>query len=455
MKHVSLGSLLGARIDDVPVGLQADVVVVGGGSAGCAAAVAASRSGASVVLVEKSGRLGGVGTAVLDTFYGFYPPGTNEKVVGGIGDEIVDALMGQGAAFIRPNTYGAGSGVTYSPEVLLMVWDELVTGSGVDILFHSLVIDVEKESEGSVRSVLVANKLGISRIAAPVFVDASGDADLSAFAGASFDGAGTGEKVQALTTTFRLANVDTDAARSFPKEDLFAAMAEAAASGAYDLPRQEGSIHRTPVDGVSIANMTRVEGVDPTDVVALSRAEVEGRRQVGEYARFLRDRVPGYERSELVGIGVRIGVRESRRVRGDYQLTADDVLGARRFDDAIARCGAPIEDHSGGTDTVWKYIPDSGTYDIPFRVLLPRELDNVAVAGRCLSATHEAHASCRSIAQCLAMGQAAGIAAALAADAAGRFRDVSVRVLQGRLTDAGAILGAPTGEPPPSSVRPA
>ena len=453
MKHVSLVSLLGARIDDVPVTRHADVVVVGGGSAGCAAAIAASRSGASVVLVEKSGRLGGVGTAVLDTFYGFYTPGTNQKVVGGIGDEIVDALTGQGAAFIRPNTYGAGSGVTYSPEVLLTVWDELVTGSGVEVLFHSLVIDVEKDSESTVRSVLVANKIGISRIAAPVFVDASGDADLSAFAGASFDGAGTGEKVQALTTTFRLANVDTAAARSFPKEDLFAAMAEAAASGAYDLPRQEGSIHRTPVDGVSIANMTRVEGVDPTDVVALSRAEVEGRRQVGEYARFLRDRVPGYERSELVGIGVRIGVRESRRVRGDYQLTADDVLGARRFDDAIARCGAPIEDHSGGTDTVWKYIPDSGTYDIPFRVLLPRELDNVAVAGRCLSATHEAHASCRSIAQCLAMGQAAGIAAALAAAAAGRFRDISVPVLQERLTDVGAILGARTGEPAPSSVR--
>jgi hypothetical protein len=446
MKHVSLVSLLGARISDVPMTQQADVVVVGGGSAGCTAAIAASRSGASVVLVEKSGRLGGVGTAVLDTFYGFYTPGTNEKVVGGIGDEIVDALMRQDAAFIRPNTYGAGSGVTYSPEVLLTVWDELVTGSGVEVLFHSLVIDVEKEHEGTVRSVLVANKNGISRISAPVFVDASGDADLSAFAGASFDGAGTGEKVQALTTTFRLANVDTDAARSFPKEELFAAMADAATAGAYDLPRHEGSIHRTPVDGVSIANMTRVEGVDPTDVAALSRAEIEGRRQVGEYARFLRDRIPGYQRSQLVGIGVRIGVRESRRVRGDYQLSADDVLSARRFDDAIARCGAPIEDHSGGIDTVWKYIPNSGAYDIPYRVLLPSGLENVAVAGRCLSATHEAHASCRSIAQCLAMGQAAGTAAALAAAQGGIFRDISVRILQDRLVGAGAILAEPNDE---------
>lgn len=454
MKHFSLVSLLGARIDDVPVHRQADVVVVGGGSAGCAAAIAARRSGASVVLIEKSGRLGGVGTAVLDTFYGFYTPGANQKVAGGIGDEIVDALLRQNAAFLRPNTYGAGSGVTYNPEVLLTVWDTFVAGSGVEILFHSLVIDVEMESEGRVRSALVANKNGISRISAPIFVDASGDADLSAFAGAAFDGAETGEKVQALTTSFRLANVDTETARSFPKEELFAAMAEAAASGAYDLPRQEGSIHRTPVDGVSIANMTRVEGVDPTDVAALSRAEIEGRRQVGEYARFLRDRVPGYRRSGLVGISMRIGVRESRRIRGDYQLTAADVLSARRFGDVIARCGAPIEDHSGGTDTVWKYIPDSGAYDIPYRVLLPTGLENVAVAGRCLSATHEAHASCRSIAQCLAMGQAAGTAAALAAARAEGYRDISVRRLQDGLIDAGAILGDPTDELARPSAQP-
>jgi hypothetical protein len=454
VNHFSLASLLGSRIGDVPVARQADVVVVGGGSAGCTAAIAARRSGASVVLIEKSGRLGGVGTAVLDTFYGFYTPGTNQKVVGGIGDEIVDALLDQNAAFIRPNTYGAGSGVTYNPEVLLTVWDTLVAGSGVEILFHSLVIDVEKESESHVRSVLIANKNGISRISAPVFVDASGDADLSAFAGAAFDGAETGEKVQALTTSFRLANVDTEVARSFPKEELFAAMAEAAASGAYDLPRQEGSIHRTPVHGVSIANMTRVEGVDPTDVAALSKAEIEGRRQVGEYARFLRDCVPGYRRSELVGISMRIGVRESRRIRGDYQLTAADVLDARRFDDAIARCGAPIEDHSGGIDTVWKYIPDSGAYDIPYRVLLPKGLENVAVAGRCLSATHEAHASCRSIAQCLAMGQAAGTAAGLAAADAGGYRDIPVRRLQDSLIDAGAILGDRPGEPARPSAQP-
>lgn len=444
-RHTSVAARLGADINSVPEIAEAvDVVVVGGGSAGCSAAIAASRGGASVLLIEKSGRLGGIGTAVLDTFYGFYTPGDNRKVVGGIGDQVVDELIAQDAAFIRPNTYGAGGGVTYNPEVLLNVWDRLVSDSGVRVLFHSLVIDViggeSDDQQRRLQGLLVANKNGIAKITTRHIVDASGDADVCAFAGAGFDGAETGENVQALTTTFRVANVDMERSRSFPKEVLFSKMREAAASGRYELPRQEGSIHHTPVQGVSLANMTRVEGVDPTDVEALSRAEMEGRRQVGEYVRFLRQEVPGYESAQLVGVGMHIGVRESRRILGDYRLTADDVLSARRFEDAIASCGAPIEDHAGGTDTAWKYIPDSGTYDIPFRVLLPSTLENVIVAGRCLSATHEAHASCRSIAQCMAMGQAAGTAVAQAANAGVALREISIGVLQDQLRADGAVI---------------
>jgi hypothetical protein len=307
------------------------------------------------------------------------------------------------------------------------------------VLFHATLLDAVVDGE-RVTDALLATRNGLLRVGANVFVDCTGDADLCARAGAGYDGAGTGEPVQALTTTFRVANVDTDRARSFPKEELFELMARAAGSGDYELPRQEGSIHRTPVDGVSLANMTRVEGVDPTDVHQLSRAELAGRRQVGEYVRFLRDRVPGYERASLVGLATHIGVREARRIRGDYRLTADDVLGARRFPDAIARCGAPIEDHSGGTDTVWRYIPDHGVYDIPLRCLLPTGLRNVVVAGRCLSASHEAHASARSIAQCMAMGQAAGTLAALGAAGGTTPREVDVARLRRRLREDGAIL---------------
>ncbi|HEX8487933.1 MAG TPA: FAD-dependent oxidoreductase [Propionibacteriaceae bacterium] len=432
---------LGAAVEQVPAAAVVDVVVVGGGSAGCVAAIAASRSGARVLLVEKSGRLGGIGTAVLDTFYGFYTPGENRKVVGGIPDEVVRALTDQGAAFVRPNTYGAGGGVTYNPEVLLAVWDRLVTGAGVEVLFHSLVVDViPGAAPGTVGGLLIANKNGMTKVATPYVVDASGDADVCAAAGTGFDGSATGERVQALTTTFRVAGVDDERARSFPKEELFARMKAAAAAGRFDLPRQEGSIHRTPVAGVSLANMTRVEDIDPTDVAALSRAEIEGRRQVGEYVRFLTAEVPGYEAAQLVGVSMHIGVRESRRIRGRYQLTEDDVLSARRFEDAIACCGAPIEDHSGGTDTLWRYIPDSGTYDIPYRALLPLDLANVVVAGRCLSSTHGAHASARSIGQCMAMGQAAGTAVALALPRSASLSEIDVSVLQDRLAEAGAVI---------------
>ncbi|TMR97411.1 FAD-dependent oxidoreductase [Nonomuraea basaltis] len=432
-------------LGQVPQVATVDVLVAGGGSAGCVAAIAAARSGARVLLVERHGSLGGIGTSVLDTFYGFYTPGPNAKVVGGIAQEVVDALTMRDAAFIRPNTYGAGGGVTYSPEVLTMVWDELVAGSGADVLFHTMAIDVIVDAEGGdVTDVLLATRNGLLRASASVVVDCTGDADICAHAGAGYDGAETGEPVQALTTTFRVANVDTDRARSFPKQELFELMAQAASHGDYELPRQEGSIHRTPVDGVSLANMTRVVGVDPTDVRQLTRAEMDGRRQVGEYVRFLRDLVPGYEKASLVGLSSHIGVREARRVHGDYRLTADDVLSAQRFDDAIAQCGAPIEDHSGGTDTLWRYIPDNGVYDIPLRCLLPVGLNNVIVAGRCLSATHEAHASARSIAQCMAMGQAAGTLAALSSASRKPLRQIDVAELQRHLCRDGAMLSPKT-----------
>lgn len=441
MTAFPLAATLAPVLDRVPSVGAVDVLVAGGGSAGCVAAIAAARAGARVLLLERHGHLGGIGTSVLDTFYGFYTPGPNRKVVGGIAQEVVDALTARDAAFIRPNTYGAGGGVTYSPEVLTMLWDELVTASGVDILFHTTVIDVVKAPDaGVVTDVLLATRNGLLRASADVVVDCTGDADICARAGAGYDGADTGQPVQALTTTFRVANVDTERARSFPKEDLFALMAHAARSGDYDLPRQEGSIHRTPVEGVSLANMTRVESVDPTDLRQLTGAEIAGRRQAAEYVRFLRDLVPGYEKASLVGLSAYAGVREARRIHGDYRLTADDVLGARRFSDAIAQCGAPIEDHSGGTDTVWRYIPDDGVYDIPVRCLLPTGLDNVLVAGRCLSATHEAHASARSIAQCMAMGQAAGTLAALASAQGAEPRQVDVPALRQRLTLDGAIL---------------
>ncbi len=199
-------------------------------------------------------------------------------------------------------------------------------------------------------------------------------------------------------------------------------------------------MHITPLPGVMVTNMTRVTGVDATDPIQLTEAEGEGRRQAMEYLRFLKDKVPGYADAELGGFSIQIGVRESRRILGAYRLTREDVLAARKFDDAIARCGAPIEDHHAGADTRWQYLPEGETYDIPFRCLLPRQVAGLLVAGRCLSADHDAHASVRSMGQCMAMGQAAGVAAALAAAGHCLPHEVPVGVLQDRLRALGAIL---------------
>ncbi len=434
----------------VPTLAAADVCVVGSGSAGSTAAIAAARGGASVILLEQLPFLGGTSTAVLDTFYGFWTPGSEpRKVVAGLGDEVVAELRSRGTVLERPNTYGAGTGVTYVAEELKIVWEALAGAAGVRVLLHAFVQDAEVV-DGSVRSVLVATKAGLRRVEATIFVDASGDADVCAFAGFGFERAGTIDPAQTLTTTFRMANVDRATRRTVTKEDLHRLMAEAAADG-YQLPRLEGSDHVTPIAGVTATIMTRVdptatdvEGrpVDATDPEFLTSAEIDGRRQAVEYARFLVDRVPGYADASLVALGTRIGVRETRRVFGDARLTREDVLSARQFDDQIGLCGAPIEDHRAGPDTRWTYLPEGAAVGIPYRTLIVRDARNVLVAGRCFSATHDAHASVRSMAQCMAMGQAAGTAAALAVARDGDVRAIDASGLRERLVEAGAIVDA-------------
>jgi hypothetical protein len=198
--------------------------------------------------------------------------------------------------------------------------------------------------------------------------------------------------------------------------------------------------------------MTRIPGVDPVDPESLSRAEVEGRRQVQEYYRFLRDRVPGFERAVIVATSPAIGVRESRRVHGDYRLTRDDVLEGRRFPDEIALCGAPIEDHGAGGDTAWRYVADGGVYGIPFGSLLPAGIEGLLVAGRCFSATHDAHASARSMATCMAMGQAAGTAASMAAADGTTPRRIDPDPLRARLQEHGVLLDPLPFEPVPAAA---
>ena len=435
-------------LDTLPLLGDVDVIVLGAGSAGVTAAIAAARTGSDVLLVERHGFLGGTSTAVLDTFYGFYTPGEHAaKVVGGVADDVVAGLRALGPVVERPNTFGAGTGVTYHPEHLKVVWDRLTAAAGVRVLHYATVQDAVVH-DGDVTDVVLATKAGLRRARARVVVDATGDADLCHFAGFGYERAGELAPAQTLTTTFRMCNVDLDRRLRVSKDEVHALMARAAESGAYDLPRREGSDHRTPVSGVTATIMTRVASyerhdggvVNAADPELLSRAEAVGREQALEYARFLRDRVPGYGDSAISWLGTQIGVRETRRVYGDYRVTRDDVLSARQFEDQIALCGAPIEDHHDGTGTRWTYLPDGTCVGIPLRALLVRDAGNVLVAGRCFSATHDAQASIRSMAQCMAMGQAAGTAAALATATNVPPRELAAADVCDRLLRDGAIL---------------
>lgn len=428
-----------------------DVVVAGSGSAGATAAIAAARAGAKTLLVERFGFLGGTSTGVLDTFYGFFTPGTRSiKVVGGIADDVVNGLREYCACMERPNTYGAGTGVTYNSEYLKVVWERLVQDAGAAVLLYAWVQEASV-SEQRIQSLTVATKLGLRKVIGKYFVDATGDADLSYFAGAPCEIAGEHEPAQMLTTTFKVANVDVPLRKGVSKKEFHNRMAAAAESGRFRLPRREGSDHVTPVKGMMATNMTRVQSFDlsggrlrnATDPDLLTSAEIEGRRQALEYLRFLKTEISGYADAELIAFGTQIGVRETRRLLGEYRLTREDVLTARQFEDQVGLCGAPIEDHHAGSDTQWQYLPDGQCVGIPYRALIPQKIENLVVAGRCFSATHDAHASVRSMAQCMAMGQAAGTAAALCSASRRPPRELGFRLLEQALLKGGAILRLP------------
>ena len=427
------------------------VVVLGAGSAGCSAAIAAAQSGARTLLIDRLPFAGGTSTGVLDTFYGYYTPGAvAKKIVGGVPDQIVNELKKLGPVVERPNTYGAGTGVTYNPEHLKVAWERLLRISNVDLLLHSLVHEV-KVKDRRIASLVLANRAGVYSVAADIFIDCSGDADLTHLANLPYERAGDISPAQTLTTTFRMVNVDMAERKSINKDKLHELMAEAAEEG-YELPRREGSDHITTVPNTTATVMTRLDSITPEgdgfksvveDPFFLTKSEMAGREQALEYARFLKAKVPGYRNSELYGLSTFLGIRETRRVYGDYRVTRDDVLSARQFDDQIALCGAPIEDHHSGDGTEWRYLPEGSAVGIPLSALRVKDAENLLVAGRCFSASHDAHASIRSMGQCMAMGQAAGINAALASAAKKSIREVPIEDIQNSLIKSGAVLTTP------------
>ena len=308
-----------------------DVLVVGAGSAGSTAAIAAARTGARTLLVDRLGFLGGTSTAVLDTFYAFYTPGQRprEGRRGDPGRGRRAASSAEGAAFERPNTYGAGTGITYDPETLKRVWETLVLEAGADVLLHSFVHGVDRRRRHASPPCGSGRRAASAGVEARVVVDASGDADVCHLAGAPYERPARAAACRASRRSSEWRTSTSARAEAVPKAGAVAADAGGVGLRASTrCTRLEGSVHRTPQAGVMMALMTRMRDVDATDPEQLTRAEIEGRRQCREYFRFLRERVPGYERAVLVSTSPAIGVRESRRILGEHVLTAEEILAA-------------------------------------------------------------------------------------------------------------------------------
>jgi len=450
---------------DVPVAFETDVLVVGGGIAGVMAAIAAGRSGARPLLVERFGSLGGTGTAaMMNLFYVPYEAST------GLIRELFDRLIRRGGAV-------PGEFVVYDPELYKVTALEMLSEAGARVLLHTLLSDVIMDGP-TLRGVVVESKSGRQAILSRVTIDASGDADVAARAGAPHvKGREQDGKMRPMTLIFRMGGVDVPRlvqyVRDHPDDfspDPLQCMLDLEHSmirvfGFFKLVEQakargelwDGCYYFRvesvlPERGVLTVNATRVYGVDGTRVEDLSRAEIETRHQMVQLAQFARTRIPGFERAFILDSANTIGVRETRRIRGGYLVTEDDILAGRHYDDAVAvdanqqnprqQGGHSPDGKEGGPEDreAREMIARMFVYEIPYRALVPQEIDGLLVAGRCISVDHHADVYTRNQGCAMATGIAAGVAAAHAARAVGAARAVDVGAVQATLRALGMDL---------------
>lgn len=423
--------------------LNTDVVVCGGGIAGTIAAVAAARSGARTVLIERYGFLGGNATAGAVGQFNSWQTSAGRRVVAGLADELVHRLRRYDGArdhevFVMSTGHRMDR-IEYAPELLKLVLDDMIAEAGVQPLLHTCLLSVAKDGR-RVQSLDVLARGGSITIQPGVVIDASGDLELLKLAGASFLPLEPGESLQPATMMFRFGPIDFEQFDALSPEDVRKLAHEGVAQGR--LARAALHFSRSPFSQDGWFNISRL-AVDATDPFALSRAEIEGRRQGWNAANFLRDHVPGCESGRLMSYATQVGVRETRRAHGDYVLTGQDLRSPPGFADAIAAGAYPIDIHPAqGSELHYEPLPEDLSYQIPYRSLVPQSLDNVLVTGRGISATHEALAGVRVMTIAMAMGQAAGVAAAMTAmDAQPSVRAIDVCALRTSLIEAGACLG--------------
>lgn len=441
----------------LPLADRYDVIVIGGGPAGCAAAIGAARDGARTLLVEQIGFLGGSGTAALVP--AFCPFSDREQAIcRGLGLEILEEMKSH-----MPHLPGEMiDWVPIDVEWLKTIYEQRVVAAGAEILFHTHFVDVVQADTSHARQqldgVLLHNKSGLQRYAAKVVIDCTGDGDVAAAAGASYEkGAPDTGELQPLTMCFVLSGIDNEVLQAWLYADnaknllLKPVIAEAKKAGDLNIVEEAANVAYQSPTTIGL-NFSHVFDVDATDGVALSRAHVEGRKLIRHLTDFIRKYMPGCENAYLVHSGVQIGVRETRRILGDYVLTLDDYLARQTFEDEIARNAYYIDIHLSkeqweaqlGKEIDWdeqihQYEPGE-SHGIPYRCLVPRDLHNVLVAGRCISTDRAVQGSTRVMPNCLAMGEAAGAAAAMAIQHAGDVRGIEVGRLRERLRDSGQYL---------------